>query len=362
MIPPTLHPQSSFPGTQSKVAQCPTVHAWYFPFLWCFPFSFCHTAQFQSWQRREERMLLIWSFFLNALMPSMLHGEAVCPCSKARLPPPTNLSHEWLDSFRVKVVWMKPSKLPKHCKVMYSDEKGEKTEHTSHTRKLLKSDAGSSGLNFTVRTIGSCEEQGDAASVVLNTPKPRAVLARDFKCVFRVDNMNCSWIPIRPSDNLNVSFRICSESEDKQCELIYRDGIRNGCILGAKFVREDVCVLLRSDTSDSTFRPQLLLDPPKLNVTVTGDMFILSWTSPELGKNCGLKYELCYYRCGGEKDCNEYMKRETSIPYDTKCHYDFQVRVKGLEYCKHLESDFSPLVSHGTVLISAQTFLIRQDL
>lgn len=39
------------------------------------------------------------------------------------------------------------------------------------------------------------------------------------------------------------------------------------------------------------------VDPPKLRVSVEGDTLNLSWTPPEVSKDCSWTYELCYSKC-----------------------------------------------------------------
>uniref|UniRef100_A0A3Q2XU48 Interleukin-13 receptor subunit alpha-1-like n=1 Tax=Hippocampus comes TaxID=109280 RepID=A0A3Q2XU48_HIPCM len=221
------------------------------------------------------------------------------PFGFCRLPPPTELSHKWLDPFTVNVYWRKPSQLPDCCDVQY--------RHGPHNvgDTLLTDEAGSSGWNITVRTeeLQNCGKSASApASIIIDAPQPRAQLVTDFKCLYRADKTNCSWIPCDPAVNLTLSYRICGRSAEsrqqlQECKQSYHHPGRHGCYLSADFVSKDVCMLLRSNASMRTFKLQGAVDPPKLHVSVEGDKLNLSWTPPEVSNDCSWTYTLCYSKC-----------------------------------------------------------------
>lgn len=127
-----------------------------------------------------------------------------------------------------------------------------------------------------------------------------AQLVTDFKCLHRADKTDCSWIPRDPAVNLTLSYRwgkmykgwvnikqtthldrvpwcptpsppplrpfsgrrrICGTSAEtrqrlRECKRSYHHRGRDGCYLSPDFVFQDACVLLRSDASMRTFKPQ----------------------------------------------------------------------------------------------------------
>ncbi|XP_061525623.1 interleukin-13 receptor subunit alpha-1 [Phycodurus eques] len=301
-------------------------------------------------REREAIVYFIWAVFFHPCLSFAPHSQA------GGLPPPTNLSHVWLDWFTVNVSWWRPSRLPERCRIQYRyGPDNSSTEWTHFTETLLTDEAGSSGWIFTVQTESDCQEGRSApASILVDTPIPRAQLVTDFKCLLRAEKTTCSWVPVDPSVNLTLSYRICGLSEEtrrglKECKRPYRQGFRNGCDLTPEFVNEDICMLVKSEASMSTFKPQLAVDLPSLRVSVEGDKFNLSWTPPEVGKHCSWTYELCYKQCDEQEKCQSFVPNgETmQIAYDKRCRYGFRYRVTSGGYCKRVQSDFSAVEYHG---------------
>ncbi|XP_061665234.1 interleukin-13 receptor subunit alpha-1 [Syngnathoides biaculeatus] len=305
---------------------------------------------------REDVALFILAFCFHSSQQSFaLHSHAVSrfccfvcfffSCPKGALPPPRNLSYTWLNLLTVNVYWQRPSGLPEHCRIQYRwGPHNSSTEWTNFTETLLTDEAESSGWLFTVRTEGDCRAgQSAPASVLVDTPKPRAELVTDFKCLLQAEKPNCSWIPVDPSFNLTLSYGICAETRPafKRCEPSRRHGIRNGCDLSSEFVNEDICVLVTSEESMSTFKPLLVVDPPNLRVTAEGDKFNLSWTPPEVGRGCSWIYELCYRQCDQQQTCQSFVPNGETVQmaYDERCRYEFRYRVTSGEYCKRVQSD-----------------------
>uniref|UniRef100_A0A3Q3DCB9 Interleukin-13 receptor subunit alpha-1-like n=1 Tax=Hippocampus comes TaxID=109280 RepID=A0A3Q3DCB9_HIPCM len=300
--------------------------------------------------RKQERMCLVAVFF-HSVLSFALHGEA------GRLPPPTELSHKWLDPFTVNVYWRKPSQLPDCCDVQYRHGPHNFcTEWTNFTETLLTDEAGSSGWNITVRTeeLQNCGKSASApASIIIDAPQPRAQLVTDFKCLYRADKTNCSWIPCDPAVNLTLSYRICGRSAEsrqqlQECKQSYHHPGRHGCYLSADFVSKDVCMLLRSNASMRTFKLQGAVDPPKLHVSVEGDKLNLSWTPPEVSNDCSWTYTLCYSKCDERETCKHFIPHgETrQIAYDRRCRYELRSQVTSGNYCRKMQSDFSAVVVH----------------
>ncbi|XP_051924069.1 uncharacterized protein LOC127602182 [Hippocampus zosterae] len=302
--------------------------------------------------RKQERTCLAVVVFFHSVLSFAVHGEA------GRLPPPTELSHKWLDPFTVNVYWRKPSQLPDCCDVQYRYGPHKFcTEWTNFTETFLTDEAGSSGWNITVRTeeLENCEKSASApASIIIDAPQPRAQLVTDFKCLYRADKTDCSWIPLDPAVNLTLSYRICDSSAEtrqrlQECKQLYHHRGRDGCYLSPDFVFEDLCVLIRSNASMRTFKPPGVVDPPKLRVSVEGDKLDLNWTPPEVSKDCSWTYELCYSKCDGHEKCERFIPHgETrQIAYDRRCRYELRSRVTSGSYCRKMQSDFSAVVVHG---------------
>ncbi|XP_037116259.1 uncharacterized protein LOC119128161 isoform X1 [Syngnathus acus] len=300
-------------------------------------------------QQHEESVCFILAVVFHSSLPIALSQAG-------QLPPPTGLSYLWLDPFTVNVFWQRPTQLLDGCVVQYRyGPHNSCTEWTNFTETLLTDEADSSGWNFKVRTEGlrNCgkSESLPANIAIVDTKEPRAQLVADFKCLHKAEMTDCSWLPRDTSVNLTLSYRICGSSPEtiqslKECERPYRNGARDGCYLSANFVAEDICMLLRSNASMQTFKPQRVVDPPKLHVSVEGDNLNVSWTPPEVFKDCSWTYELCYSKCDEPEKCQSSIPRgETrQIAYDRSCRYKFRSRVTIGNYCRKVQSDFGEVV------------------
>ncbi|KAM9425536.1 uncharacterized protein KZ484_010672 [Pholidichthys leucotaenia] len=284
------------------------------------------------------------------------------------LPAPTNISYKWLDpfTFMLSFNWEKPSNLPHGCEIKYQLElvRPEKT-HTSQTGEAitllnhfslgyLTEEMDSDHWEFNLRALGfgnSCKDRKSRkVKIFVNTTKPRAKVVEDFKCVMS-EEMNCSWIPVDQSLKLNVSYRHCGESEEdlrilNACDHFYSSGKRNGCYLKGYNHQRDMCVLVETETGMSTFKPKLVADWPKLNITEKGDSLYLTWRRRGQGfGNCDLKYMLCYKECKHFKACltitlskQDEGQRHMKIPFNEQCEYEFHYNVTTV-HCKKVESN-----------------------
>ncbi|XP_054609878.1 uncharacterized protein LOC129168527 isoform X2 [Dunckerocampus dactyliophorus] len=216
---------------------------------------------------------------------------------------------------------------------------------------LLTEKAGSSNWTFSVQTVsvGNCKANESIPAVItIHSPQPRAQLVKDFKCLFQADKTDCDWIPVDPSVNLMLSFRVCGDEEISEglqvCEQPYHRGGRDGCHLSADFIGMDICMLLSSQAGMSTFRPKRVVSPPALSYVVEGDNLYLRWTTPEVGQDCSWVYELCYKRCIESQICEPFYissGQPRKIAYDKSCSYELRSRVLKVEYCPEMDSDYS---------------------
>ncbi|XP_074518019.1 uncharacterized protein LOC141784179 [Halichoeres trimaculatus] len=303
-------------------------------------------------------------FLAWTAMSLALHCTAGCP-------PPERLKYEWLDRVTVNVSWEKPRGLQDNSEVMYKYSllKNGKVDENSIT--------GTRGRNFTVTclteesdshtwTYGvwtessqSCNGSNESTrtEITVETPKPRGKIVKDFKCVIQGKEMDCSWDPVDPSENLVLFYRFCGRHEYrlsgfKECEhqKLSSTGARTGCRLKADATRADICILVETDDAISTFIAKLEIPSPELSVREEGNELILSWKPPEIGRGCKWKYEVCHKRCSNERLCKSFYVENNDpikMAYDKSCLYELQSRVSS-DYCKTITSDFTDVVTYGT--------------
>ncbi|CAJ1086645.1 interleukin-13 receptor subunit alpha-1-like [Xyrichtys novacula] len=303
-------------------------------------------------------------------MTLVLHCKADCPL------PPVRLKYEWLDPFTVNVSWEKPDGLQdkeikfKYCLVKNGDDQdvtGIKSRNFTYTCLTEETDNGN--WTFNVWTDGSHSCNGSSentrAPITFSNHKLKAKLVKDFKCVIYGNETDCSWVPVDPSLNLMLSYRICGLDEErlkglKKCNRFYSKETRTGCRVKLDAKKGDICILVETETSMSTFKAELAVLSPKLTVREERNKLILSWKQPEIGKQCVWKYEVCHTQCSNPKVCNNYpMTGEplVEMTYDKSCRYEIQSRV-WTDYCKKISSDFSEVVTYGTDNSSDRTLTL----
>ncbi|XP_029310837.1 interleukin-13 receptor subunit alpha-1-like [Cottoperca gobio] len=297
-----------------------------------------------------------FAFLTCAGMVMVYHCEADCP------PPPTGLSYKWLDPFTVNVSWQKPLRV-QDGEVQYTyrlkndaDNSVVRTDWRNFTDSCLTEEMGSDHWTYHVWTVGSksCESsnQSTPVSITVRTLKARAKV-KDIKCLIYPKGMNCSWVP--GNHSVKVSYRICGSSEEhikglKECDKPYSSGIRNGCHLNANAVKKEICMLVDTGDGLSTFKPALVIPPPKLSITEEGDTLKLNWKHPEFG-SCFWIYEISYKQCNEPKVWRNFSTSQgdtMEVAYDKKCLYEFQSRVRTGDNCKKITSDFGEVVHYGT--------------
>ncbi|XP_071334132.1 interleukin-13 receptor subunit alpha-1-like isoform X2 [Trachinotus anak] len=310
-------------------------------------------------------MTFTWEFFALSICSAL---ATVLHCHADHLPPPTNLSYEWLDPFTVNVSWswQKPSNLPEGCDIKYEsgrkgDDKGNRrTEWRNFTDTLVTEEMGSDEWTYTICALcfGSCADWNGStdASITIGSSKPRAKMMDDFRCVIDPKGMDCSWIPVNTSLDPKLSYRSCGTSEEfinnlKDCRQYYSSGIRRGCYLevpGGNF--QDICILVETETIESTFRTSntSLVPLPKLNITREKHHLYLSWMTPEFKNSCW-KYQFNYTQCNQPIRQQETSKGVSThrIPYDEHCLYEIQFRVVTDESCIPIKSNWSEVVIYG---------------
>ncbi|KAK2862694.1 hypothetical protein Q5P01_002227 [Channa striata] len=313
----------------------------------------------------EDTMTVAWPVFsclTCAALTLLSPGEA------GRLPPPTNLSHKWLDPFIVNVSWSweQPRNLPKDCKISFEIHRAGKklneyvkwTEWTHFTNSCLTEEMDSDHWDYTIQTISvpSCDGWNNSLSVIttVHTAKPRAEVAKDFKCILDPNGMNCSWIPVNRSLNLMLSYRKCGESKEvrkklRECDRYYRHGMRDGCYLHVGDDNSPTCINAQTEAALSTFKPLLVVPSPKLTITQKEDYLYLSCTRPKVGVDCDWTYEYCFKKCYENEICKPIVVQSGKMRerYDEGCLYEFRCRVSTGPYCPRISSDFSEIKTHG---------------
>ncbi|KAM7366037.1 hypothetical protein PAMP_015507 [Pampus punctatissimus] len=286
-------------------------------------------------------------------------------CEADRLPPPTGLSYKWLDPFTVNLFWLRPTGLPDDCEIEYQVQrekgKSQQTVHGNINYLCLTEDVGSAGCTFNVHTVKKCNMTCDrnmSTPVTITAHSPYKVVHRDevvknFKCLTYANKMECSWIPLDPSDDLTLSYRICGvtfQDPIKSCNKLHHDGEKSGCYLNDNTYTEDICMIGKTKAGQMTFKRLYEIPSPKLNVTEEGNQLKLSWTSPEIGKICVWIYEVCYKQCGNPIVCRNFTTRgePMRMAYDKRCRYEFQSKARTDIYCPKIQSDFDTIVYYGT--------------
>lgn len=290
-------------------------------------------------------------------------------CEADRLPPPTELSYEWLDPFTVNVSWLKPTGLLDNCDIEYEvqslkDTNPRRTTLTNIKCTCMTEDMDSDGCKYTIRTVSKNPSEDWCAPILRNgstpvtittkAPKPQAEVVKDFKCLTYPNEMNCSWIPVNSSLKLKLSYRICGNSEVgkplKSCDEFYSDEKRGNCNLKGAIYKEDICMCVETEAGRSTFKPSFVLPLRNMSVTKEGDKLKLSWTPPEIGKTCHWIYEVCYGRCSEPMECKNITTQDKHfmVAYDKRCRYEFKSRTMNSIYCTAIRSDFTEVVTYGT--------------
>ncbi|XP_040886750.1 interleukin-13 receptor subunit alpha-1-like isoform X2 [Toxotes jaculatrix] len=316
-----------------------------------------------------------FTFLTSTTVIMVLH------CNAARLPQPTNLSYEWLDPFTVNVSWWKPSNLPQNCEIKYKHflvkngshkEDLKRTIWRNFTENCLTEEMDTDQWTYSIQTYveDTCKGWNSSKPVyiTIDSPKPRAVVVNDFKCIIHPKSMDCSWIPVDPSLALMLSFRDYGSTAElikaglKECDKYYSAGKRNGCHLNTT---DDICFLANTSIGQSTFKLSSFEIPtPKLNIREDKDHLILNWAAPEVGTGCKWIYELCYTQCDQSKKCQNYSWEKTDnmenvppypIVYNENCRYEFKYRVVGGSNCIEVASEWSDVQTYGTNKVSSWT-------
>lgn len=287
------------------------------------------------------------------------------------LPAPRELHYKWIDPFSVNVSWTwdAPINLPQDCEVQFEVRyKLDKNMLLRTKRKydilnfLMEEDMDSVGWNVMIHALShrSCHKWKNSPdeSVMVTLRKPPAELVKDFKCYIESSGSNCSWIPLNPSVDIQLSYRYCGNSKEdnglKSCDLQYSSGIRNGCFLEADPRMRDICVLLETQAGMKTFKLKINIKSPKLSIKEDGAFLNLTWTPPEVGRNCGWEYLVCYRECKVVQKCLNFKKPRGTpgheplpIVYDSRCLYEFEFTVKTDRYCLDVKSDCPGYATYG---------------
>ncbi|XP_073331061.1 interleukin-13 receptor subunit alpha-1-like [Pagrus major] len=285
------------------------------------------------------------------------------------LPPPTELSHEWLDKFTLRLFWKKPEGLPDNSKPKFMVMENNKEEvcagGTNYTKSLLTEDT-VSDWTYSIWTLDKCctncstfqeDSKGHTPAIItIKPPKPRAKVVKDFRCFYDPNILSCSWIPVNPSLNLTLSYRIMGELEEcikslKRCDQPYSLGKKNGCELHIDPSSNNIFVLVETEAGMSTFKPVLVVRPPELNIIEEGDSLNVNLTPPKVGAAACWEYEVCYKQCMVMETCQNTTGSNSAIkvPYDKHCLYEFKAKVRSVNLCRDLQifSDFSEAVPYG---------------
>nr|AAR25682.1 class I helical cytokine receptor number 19 [Tetraodon nigroviridis] len=306
-----------------------------------------------------------------------------------QLPPPTGLTRNWLDPITVVISWEEPRGLPANASISYlcTIRNKEKKERSNKTIwKLFTEETDSDHWNFQVQTVSEDKQHNgqkkynNSSPVTFNIShdKQKAELVKDFKCVIDARELNCSWIPANPSQNLTVRYRMDGFGDEvrhgvKTCDNPSGAGDpgRHSCTLQrdvseikAYSYLKETCVFVETDTAVSTFRPQLVVNPPLVNVTEENDTLKVTLASRLPGLEECTTFTLRYERCSVQEYRNITGYNTMDISYDKTCRYEFRAQTLLGNNCfgTALASQFSDPVTYGVdnpdrTLAIAATFI-----
>ncbi|XP_029382596.1 uncharacterized protein LOC115059129 [Echeneis naucrates] len=305
-------------------------------------------------------MIYTWEIFAFLSCTAMIK---VLHCNADHLLPPTHLSYKWLDAFTVNVSWSwkSPPNLPEGCEIKYVTEKqqsrGVQSRHLGRTPSrfitdnCLTEEMSSDSCTYTISTTGHklCQNwtHSTPVNITVYSKKPQVKLVEDFRCLPDSDRIHCSWIPVNQSLVLKLTYRMCGIGEEvrngtKHCQNLHSRG--NGCFIDTD--GSDICILLDSEIGQSTFRAFIGEPSPKLEIKKAKHCLNLTWTPPEMGRNCWI-YQFNYTKCGKPQPQQTAQTNFVSIPYDENCLYQFQSRVLTTKDCLPRQSDWSDVVNFG---------------
>ncbi|MEQ2254966.1 hypothetical protein ILYODFUR_009001 [Ilyodon furcidens] len=305
--------------------------------------------------------LWVFTFLSFAIM--------MTPCIEAdrRLPAPTNVSYKWIDEFIVNVTWSwpKPEDLPQNCTVEYEIQQmgeeipGTRVENRNFTEYYLTKDLATGSLELRIYCTAKTDCKGwnksQPAKIKISAKKIHAELMKDFRCFFLPNGFKCSWIPVDSSEDLKVSYRVVGKTKEdieslKVCEGPYKIKGRNGCYLRPEKGR-DIFVLVETETRMTTFRPKYAIPVQKMSVNETGHHLKLTWTIPNIGRDCTWIFCLWYKECGNNKPPKCFKFREdwtVDIPNNKCCGYEFQYNITTDRFCTEVSSETSEVITYGT--------------
>ncbi|XP_008285385.1 interleukin-13 receptor subunit alpha-1-like [Stegastes partitus] len=300
-----------------------------------------------------------WAFLCSVVL-MVFHSEA-----DQSLPAPSNLTHKWgKDPFVVNVSWSwdKPDGLPDSCKIKYKIEYfRRKTEEVyttkkSHSTDFLTEELGSGQLEFSVHAqieeTKNCAgwNNSKAESAYITTPKPHAQVVKDFKCSIGSSPTNCSWEPVSPSRDVDITYRLQVEHNHQihRCHQFYSDGLRDGCSLETDAQDQLFYVLAENEAGWQTFKPKRVVPLPKVSFKEDEDTLHLEWTRRDNLKTCHFIYMVCYSECNQHKHCKEVRNDRTSVTaFDKSCRYEFKFNFTTNPHCPEISSDGVGVAFYG---------------
>lgn len=283
-------------------------------------------------------------------------------CEADPYPPPTGLTHTWLDRFAVNVSWNKPSGLPDDSEFEFLIENTHGKallckDGTFFTEKFFTKNMNSDHWTYNISTVRKkCNQssKGTPATITIQLPKPKAELVEDFRCIIQSKALNCTWKPLAPDLKLSYRTSGCLEKEIKSlkvCAQFNSSGERNSCYLPIDTDPHNIWILIETATAMSTFEPELVsleVAPPKLSFEEEGDSLKVSWTSEEEKTDCWIA-EICYKQCNKDMGCQNTStsERMMSVTYIKGCLYEFQSRIMTTNFCPLVTSKRSEVITYG---------------
>ncbi|XP_030195025.1 uncharacterized protein LOC115529998 isoform X2 [Gadus morhua] len=298
-------------------------------------------------------------------------------CRTELLPPPFNLSYEWIDPFFIRLTWQSHPLNP-NCSLKYilhrKDLPHRKPQipHSAKGYTLLVTDL-NSNVTLTLKTASTrtprCPYDGNnAVSIVV----PRQVqLVTDFKFFLYppcdggtsqtpLCGQQATWTPGNGTSGLSVSYRLCGQASDELslCQ-DNSSGPQQGCHLTGLKKEEimgRVCILFRGTVEgralNQTFQRlphyHIRTFPPNVSVSEQKGRLKISWQHARACPN-SWKYTVNY------SECDRPTKAVTSgsamdhllVPFNEACRYEIRVQPQLEASCGFAQAEGSVLLVYN---------------
>ncbi|XP_072543948.1 interleukin-13 receptor subunit alpha-1-like [Salminus brasiliensis] len=309
-----------------------------------------------------------WDVALLICLSSLVAGV---DNSADELPQPGNVTLSWNpDRFSVTAQWSEPAGLEADCKVNYTvvlrlekcSSKSTETDPFDNRRTAHLNNTWNVSTEKEICVIiqtnpMECGNKKPSRPVYKGISPPLA-LVKNFTCVYYSKmKMNCTWSLMSEARDLQLFYRNAENDSLKSCIPHFTNGhMKMGCHLDdIDLISEIVFFIINGTAKGSQIRNIFIIsphnsvkpEPPKLNVTMTGDRIYINYSTPNFAPYCW-KYKFIYSKCNEKTVEGVTEVPEFSLEYDAGCKYTLQAQTIYSEYCgTERESEMSEPVYYG---------------